>query len=1369
MKKQSFFKYCLFLIVIIFIIFITIMIKNSYSLENDYQEPNPSLITPVYDTDETIIADYVISQSDTETDMAGTIQETLNACYNHGGGTVWLNAGTYVINSPIEVKKGCTLRGDWQDPDLYDGSLNYGTIIIVDVDKFSITDNMEQSGLFKIEDSAGVVGLTIYYKNQDIYNPYEQPWTFLYSEQLDMSNRNMLKTIKNITMINSYRGIGTAYVAPNVNLVPDKGGRPHEMLMIENVKGTVINSGVVVHNSMDVGTITGLTLKPDYWEKANLKAFGEENEKLSSNQINTLKNHMKQYGIGLVITDAEQQQFINVNISGFLYGIYIPNIETRIMGSGSFYNLNIDDCKYGIKIDSGYHDGIWMAGSNNAVGPLTMVDFGTGYLISNSSISGDHYAIENLSSEVCFDKNNTRRVRIGETTCNSSEVTLRGILKLNNVKINGRVSHGGENNTIPGTYYNNDDNGYRELIASNDIVTVGNINNKFANINVYPQTKTTGKLLRIVDSSINVGEINNILNVLSNEGGGVLYLKSGLYDFGESTIFVPSNVELRGVFGVSTRIAGKEAISEIDDLNHTINEGNVYGTVIITHPGTQTIRLSGDNSGISGITFIYINEYDSITGLNTNYEKNDPRVIASDGTSGVYVKNIALIGQAYGILFNNCSNFMISNVVSSVFDNAFWLNNCSNGTIMNNLQNLSLLSRNDLYNANAEKIVNYWTNGQSGINNGIVRTRLEYIGIIDSNNIKLVNNFIFGGWKYLHMVNSTNIYGVNNGNDGFGYVGSSGVEGWQYDFEGNNSAIMVNSLHAGGYSVNNLSGNVALYNRDHFFKSYESSLVSAIEKDQINSDISSVKIVDQIKVIHQSIEADGKNHDAIIKTMSGNNPSSVKYYKDASCNVEISSAIGKDIGEWFVQATTPSNGIYAQGMSGCVKAITVLPKSSLPTPVISLSKTSDILEYGTNGVVTITTNGDGKLLCDSSDIDVATCMIDGNNLIVVPKALQEDNKIVTVTVKQESGENYGANENGVMYTVIVNRKNIVCPNSPSEKIYSGVVQESGIICPSGSTMGGDIRGRNANNYIQTCVANSGYKFNNNCNVGWTISKKEITITAENKSMNYGSSAPIYNYIVTGTVGNETAVSGNAIYTIKNNNGNLVTVNSSLDVGEYTIIPSGLTIDSNYFATYQNGILLVNKVDAIITCLNKEYNGNNQIIATCNGGIIHNANQTNVGEYMISCTGDSNHTDASSKMCMIEDAQIITTDEAIVNDNEVLFNIDYGYNLTVSEIKRRLNKNNLLVYDKDNNLVSNDASLVGTGGKIRSLDKDYYIIIKGDINKDAKISAIDYIAIRKHMMQLSIITDPIVKKAADMDGNDYIGVLDYIAIRKLMMQ
>ncbi len=60
------------------------------------------------------------------------------------------------------------------------------------------------------------------------------------------------------------------------------------------------------------------------------------------------------------------------------------------------------------------------------------------------------------------------------------------------------------------------------------------------------------------------------------------------------------------------------------------------------------------------------------------------------------------------------------------------------------------------------------------------------------------------------------------------------------------------------------------------------------------------------------------------------------------------------------------------------------------------------------------------------------------------------------------------------------------------------------------------------------------------------------------------------------------------------------------------------------------------------------------------------------------------------------------------------------------------------------------------------------ILRGDANGDGKISALDYITIKNHIMETKVITDSQNLSAADMNGDGKISALDYIAIKNYIM-
>lgn len=716
------------LIIISFIIFICGIItiyRANNSLSNkvneqiDYILPDtttPKLITPYYYTDHAVVADFILSS--TGGDMTSAIQNALNNCGKNGGGTVWLEKGIYYITSSINIPSYCTLMGDWQDPDNYHGNLDYGTKIVVDVNNFKIDNNdIESTGLFKLNASTGIEGLTIYYKNQDLNNPKSQPWSIYYMV-------DMLFNIKNITLINSYLGIGRSTKLT-----------PHETLRIDNVKGTILKKGLSIHNSCDVGSISDLTFSPKYWAKANLKAF---NDIVSNNSENSISNKVKEIGgIGLELSDAEQMHYNNISLSGFRFGIYIPDgskINPRSVGSGLLFNLNITDCNRGIQVDD-----------------CSLIDSNHGYLISNGTIEGSEYAIYTAASR-------------------SSKI---GLFRLNDVSIKGKIDGVGI------VIYNNNGDSYAKTPKNTNLTGVINNTGRYSNINIHRNQKTNGNNFAYLNAGSSVDTINNKLASIASSGGGVVYLRPGIYYINKS-IIIPSNVELRGSSSSESRIFKGGTVFKVT---------NAIGTE------TKAVKLVGSNLGISGINFMY---EDNVRSLNrsSSYTNND-YVIMANSSNNVFITNITIAGASRGILINNCRNFVILNTMTGVMKNSFTISNSRDGLIMNTLQNGTVIARNDLveYNKYNDNMFNYIFSN--------TLNDLEQVVIKESSDIELLNIFAYGIKRTFTINNSNRIYAVNVGLD---------VASKKELLQNNNSSlVLVNSTYMGTVNISS-SSNAGLYN-----------------------------------------------------------------------------------------------------------------------------------------------------------------------------------------------------------------------------------------------------------------------------------------------------------------------------------------------------------------------------------------------------------------------------------------------------------------------------------------------------------------------------------------------------------------------------
>lgn len=83
------------------------------------------------------------------------------------------------------------------------------------------------------------------------------------------------------------------------------------------------------------------------------------------------------------------------------------------------------------------------------------------------------------------------------------------------------------------------------------------------------------------------------------------------------------------------------------------------------------------------------------------------------------------------------------------------------------------------------------------------------------------------------------------------------------------------------------------------------------------------------------------------------------------------------------------------------------------------------------------------------------------------------------------------------------------------------------------------------------------------------------------------------------------------------------------------------------------------------------------------------------------------------------------------------------------------------------------SYVYTGSKTKiyrngTLLAEYTNIVRGDINGDGNVSAMDYVKIKNHIMGTNKITDPLLMKATDANQDNKISSMDYVRIKNIIM-
>lgn len=321
--------------------------------------PNPRLVHTINPTEDGVIADFDATQYGADRsgrrDSTQAIQQAIYACRDAGGGTVWLPAGTYKVTDTIEVHAFCTLRGD------HGQAPNYGTVVIAE-----LPSGDDGPSLFRIGGSAGVLGVTTYYPNQNATNPVRYNYTFEIPGGAWIGNENyMMATVSDVTMLNSYRGIGVSTMSNDHGNAPSSG-QVHESTTIRNIQGTALFEGARAYNGADVGTWENVVFSNSYWSAAPHTYHPPARTALDA--------WTRAHGTGLVLGDLEWDQFHKISLSDYKVGIHVVAGQ-RAQFTGSFLEPDVRRTDVGVLVD--------------------VIDDRWGMTLAGGRIEGSDHAIQN--------------------------------------------------------------------------------------------------------------------------------------------------------------------------------------------------------------------------------------------------------------------------------------------------------------------------------------------------------------------------------------------------------------------------------------------------------------------------------------------------------------------------------------------------------------------------------------------------------------------------------------------------------------------------------------------------------------------------------------------------------------------------------------------------------------------------------------------------------------------------------------------------------------------------------------------------------------------------------------------------------------
>ncbi|GIJ63965.1 hypothetical protein Vau01_114810 [Virgisporangium aurantiacum] len=336
-------------------------------------EPSPKLVKTRYPNTDAVVADFDVTAYGADhtgkRDATAAIQAALYDCYDGGGGTVWLPVGTYRVTGTVEVPAFCTLRGDRRDPD--EGGGPYGTVVSAD-----LPAGDDGPVLFRIGGSAGVVGVTTYYPRQSATAPVPYNFTFEIPGSSWAGDENyMMSTVSDVTMLNSYRGIG-------VSTMRDERGRPpgngqvHESATVRNVKGTALLRGVEAYNGADVGTWESVKFSNAYWSQAPAG--------YNPPRRTALDAWTRAHGTGFVFGDLEWDQFADLSAADYNVGIHVVKglraeftgifQRVRLVRTDTALRVDQFDARWGLSLAASVLEGSQAAVVNNGGGYVKLTD-----------------------------------------------------------------------------------------------------------------------------------------------------------------------------------------------------------------------------------------------------------------------------------------------------------------------------------------------------------------------------------------------------------------------------------------------------------------------------------------------------------------------------------------------------------------------------------------------------------------------------------------------------------------------------------------------------------------------------------------------------------------------------------------------------------------------------------------------------------------------------------------------------------------------------------------------------------------------------------------------------------------------------------
>ncbi|MEM7791574.1 MAG: glycosyl hydrolase family 28-related protein [Verrucomicrobiota bacterium] len=288
-----------------------------------WEIPGPRIADTIYsDFDTPLITIDAVAEFGADntgaTDASIAIQAAIDAAFNEFGGIIYLPAGSYLLQNPIILRKSCTLRGDWKQPTDSDKSVA-GSVLLIDHGAGSGSDPADPAAIAFGADTA-IRDLSIFYPSQSPSAPIEYPFT------LEGDGSDFID-VRNVTLVNSYRGIRMA------------SGSASKAL-INSVYGSPIHRGIEMDKDTNIFRLQNANFAPEYWSESGLGS--------ATNRAAIIAGIRSSNGIAFYLGDGDgASAYTSLFADGYDIGL---QTFSNSGASSRFFDVTLINCRIGIDI-----------------------------------------------------------------------------------------------------------------------------------------------------------------------------------------------------------------------------------------------------------------------------------------------------------------------------------------------------------------------------------------------------------------------------------------------------------------------------------------------------------------------------------------------------------------------------------------------------------------------------------------------------------------------------------------------------------------------------------------------------------------------------------------------------------------------------------------------------------------------------------------------------------------------------------------------------------------------------------------------------------------------------------------------------------